>query len=135
MKLFAILFASAFADNSIINGVEQQLCNGEMCGTAHGRYAGSQVCMRVDETVIAYYGASAGNIGDEKCSCIFAHRWHMSQGRSWPVVASKTPECAYAYLTASELNLVDEGFENVVLANAENTDNRCSDATQTKNGH
>lgn len=133
MKIFAAFLATVFADNSIVVGVEQQLCNGELCGTAHGRYQGSQVCMRIDQSVIDYYGSGAGEIGEEKCSCIFAHRWHMSKGRSWPVVASKTPECAFAFLNADELNLVDEGLEDVVLASADNSNGRCAKATSTRN--
>ena len=143
MKVFAAFLATVFADNSLVVGVEQQLCGGELCGTAHGRYQGSQVCMRIDQSVIDYFGSGAGEIGEEKCSCIFSHRWHMTKGRSWPVVASKTPECAFAFLNAVKLsaddfNLVDEGLEDVglgsvVLANSDNTNGRCATATSTIN--
>ena len=131
MKLTLLSTLSvALAENSIILGVEQQLCNGEVCGTAHGRYQGSQVCMLVDQAAVDYFGSSVGQVGEEKCSCIFSHRWHMKQGRNWSVVGAKTPECAFVYLNATDLNLIEEDAQ---LANEENSDGRCSAATGTKN--
>ena len=70
MKLLLTLYAAAFANEtrmSLINGVEQGLCNGEdMCGQGK-----SSICMRVDQAAIDYFGKSVGEVGDEKCSCIF----------------------------------------------------------------
>ena len=131
MKLSLIFATFAAADNSLILGTEQKECGGELCGTAHGRYKGSQVCMRVDESAQEYYGSSVGELGSERCFCIFAFRWHQSKGRNWPVVASKTPECAYSYLT-KDLNIVAEE-SGATLASDENTEGRCDDATSTRN--
>ena len=133
MKIFSLLVSVIAAENSLMVGTEQAECGGELCGTQHGRNKGSQVCMRVDQAAIDYYGSAVGALDSERCFCIYAFRWHQSQGRNWPVVASKTPECAYAYLK-QDLNIVSEeaGAE---LANESNSDGRCDDATRTKNGH
>merc|ERR1712147_540744 len=110
MKIISqALIAAAAAANSLIQNVEQAKCNGEMCGTAHGRYAASQVCMR-----------------------IYAFRWNQKEGRNFPVVASKTPECAIAYLSL-DLNVVEEEA-NASLATESTTDGRCDDVTKTVNG-
>merc|ERR1712071_128132 len=102
------------------------------CGTAHGRYAASQVCMAVDDSVVAYYGAGVGEIGEERCMCIYSFRWNQKQGRNFPVVPSKTPECAVAYLT-QELNVVEDE-SSATLATMDSTDGRCDGVTSQKNG-
>ena len=130
LTLLSTLCYAALGDNSIIVGVEQELCNGELCGTAHGRYQGSQVCMRVNQKAIAYFGAKVGAVGDEKCSCIFSHRWHMKEGRNWEVVGAKTPECALAYLNATELNLIEA---SAPIATEETSAGRCATASETWN--
>merc|ERR1712193_160691 len=125
-------FAATMATNSYILNHPQSQCGDEMCGTASGRHVGSQVCMRVDEEVDEYYDHNAGEIGEERCFCIYAFRWHQKNGRNWPVVASKTPECAFAYLSV-DLNIVAEEA-HYQFANSTNTNNRCDGATTTKNG-
>merc|ERR1711935_248279 len=108
MKIISqTIIAACLAANLMIQNVDQVQCGDEMCGTAHGRYAASQVCMAVDESVVAYYGAGVGEIGEERCMCIYSFRWNQKQGRNFPVVPSKTPECAVAYLT-QELNVVED---------------------------
>merc|ERR1712241_658461 len=133
MKIISqALIAAAAAANSLIQGVEQATCNGELCGTAHGRYAASQVCMRIDEEAVNYYGDKIGAVGSERCMCIYAFRWNQKEGRNFPVVASKTPECAIAYLSL-DLNVVEEEA-NAELATDASTDGRCDDVTKTVNG-
>ena len=104
---------------SLIHGVEQGKCGGRMCG-----YLAASLCMEIDQAAIDYFGKKVGKIGDQKCTCIFQHRWHVSQGRRFKVVGSKTPECGFKplserYDAINNLNLV-EG-DDVVLANAENS--------------
>ena len=74
MKIFAAFVAAALAGNSYILNHPQSECGGEMCGTASGRHVGSQVCLRVDEAVDEYYDHNAGEIGEERCFCIYAFR-------------------------------------------------------------
>ena len=133
MKIISqTIVAACLAANSMIQNVDQVQCGDEMCGTAHGRYAASQVCMAVDESVVAYYGAGVGEIGEERCMCIYSFRWNQKQGRNFPVVPSKTPECAVAYLT-QELNVVEDE-SSATLATMESTDGRCDGVTSQKNG-
>merc|ERR1712147_617597 len=85
MKIISqALIAAAAAANSLIQNVEQAKCNGEMCGTAHGRYAASQVCMRIDEEAVEYYGDKIGAVGDERCMCIYAFRWNQKKAETFP---------------------------------------------------
>merc|ERR1739848_566871 len=104
---------------SLIVGVEQGECGGKMCGYARA----SSLCMEIDEAAIEYFGAKVGALGSHKCVCIFQHRWHVSQGRHFKVVGSKTPECGFQplqkYDAINKLTLV-EGDE-VTLANEENS--------------
>ena len=133
MKIISqTLIAACLAANSMIQNEAQIECGDEMCGTAHGRYAASQVCMRVDEAVVAYYGAGIGEIGEDRCMCIYSFRWNQSKGRNFPVVPSKTPECAVAYLT-KKLNLVEDEA-NANLATLASTDGRCDGVKGKKNG-
>merc|ERR1739838_79610 len=137
MKLISAFCAVAMGTRmSLIAGVEQGLCNGkDMCGDGH-----ASICMRVTQEAIDYFGSRVGKIGKERCSCIFQHRWHMSQGRNFEVVGSKSPECGYKVLTSYKmggktyqgmemLNLVEAGViprEDIKLASDANSDGRCA---------
>ena len=123
MKLSLFFGTLVAAENSLILGTEQQKCGGVLCGAAGHRCRESQVCMRVDKDLWEFYGSSVGTIGSERCYCITALRWHQSKGRNLPVVASKSPECAYTYLDQA-LNIVPEEA-GATLASDENTEGRC----------
>ena len=127
MKLSLFFAALVSAENSLILGTEQQKCGGVrgvLCGGAASRCREGQVCMRVDKDLWEYYGSSVGTIGSERCYCITALRWHQSKGRNLPVVASKTPECAYSHFQQA-LNIVPEEA-SATLASDENTEGRCN---------
>merc|ERR1712187_938143 len=111
MKLIATLLAISTAERmSLISGQPQGECGGRICG-----FNAASTCMKIDQAAIDYFGKRIGKIGDEKCSCIFQHRWHMSQGRHFQVVASKTPECVYKVL--EEYRIGSETFEGNEINN------------------
>ena len=85
---------------------------GVLCGlgaNSPGEFVHSQVCVKVDQQFVSYYGKERderGNltdkdkysVGDELCMCAFAVKWHYENGRKWRIRGEASPMCAVEYL-------------------------------------
>ena len=116
MKIFAIISAALFngavgeeTHKSLLAGTDMGQCGTRDCVSSH-KENGATVCVEITEGARDFYGNGIGEIGSQRCFCVYAYNWVTSKKNlDLPIVAAKTHECAYKFLTSTDYATVEDG--------------------------